>query len=61
MNDRKRQRKKALNCLPWYRKIAYLEVELDTLVKNVAKKISEMEISISNAIKYIAKILGRND
>lgn len=61
MNDRKRQRQKALNCLPWYRRIAYLEVELDSLVKRVAKKVSEMEKGIRNAINHIAKVLERID
>ena len=61
MNDRKRQRQKALNCLPWHRRIAYLTVEFDMLVKKVANKINEMEKGINNAIKHIARVLERKD
>lgn len=62
MNNRWRQREKALKTLPWNRKkMYYLLVSYDAIVKKVAQKINEMEKGIKNAIKHIAKVLERKD
>ncbi|WP_296000067.1 hypothetical protein [uncultured Veillonella sp.] len=60
MNSRQRQRMKAYEILPFYRKVDYGSVELAEWVTRAAERVKEKELEVQAAIKRIVRIIERS-